>query len=77
MPRPDETRPWEFGDAFDLDIVGTVMNGVPLPDFGKGHPDPNPIWAKPLVDLVMGPDAPDLGAYERGKPLPLYGPRAR
>jgi len=28
MPRPDETRPWEFGDAFDLDIVGTVMNGV-------------------------------------------------
>jgi uncharacterized protein with von Willebrand factor type A (vWA) domain len=28
LPRPDETRPWEFGDAFDLDIVGTVMNGV-------------------------------------------------
>ena len=28
MPRPDETRPWEFGDAFDLDIVGSVMNGV-------------------------------------------------
>jgi uncharacterized protein with von Willebrand factor type A (vWA) domain len=28
MPRPDETRPWEFGDAFELDIVGTVMNGV-------------------------------------------------
>ena len=28
MPRPDETRPWEFGDPLDLDIVGTVMNGV-------------------------------------------------
>jgi uncharacterized protein with von Willebrand factor type A (vWA) domain len=28
LPRPDETRRWEFGDPFELDIVGTVMNGV-------------------------------------------------
>ena len=28
MPRPDETRPWEFGDPLELDIVKTVMNGV-------------------------------------------------
>jgi len=28
LPRPDETRPWAFGDPFELDIVGTVMNGV-------------------------------------------------
>jgi uncharacterized protein with von Willebrand factor type A (vWA) domain len=28
LPRPDETRPWEFGDDLDLDIVRTVMNGV-------------------------------------------------
>lgn len=28
MPRPDETRPWEYGDTLDLDIVKTVMNGV-------------------------------------------------
>ncbi|NRA98092.1 MAG: VWA domain-containing protein, partial [Planctomycetes bacterium] len=28
MPRPDETRPWEFGDPLDLDIVKTIMNGV-------------------------------------------------
>lgn len=28
MPRPDETRPWAFGDDLDLDIVRTVMNGV-------------------------------------------------
>jgi uncharacterized protein with von Willebrand factor type A (vWA) domain len=28
MPRPDETRPWAFGDPLDLDIVKTVMNGV-------------------------------------------------
>jgi uncharacterized protein with von Willebrand factor type A (vWA) domain len=27
-PRPDETRPWEYGDDLDLDIVKTVMNGV-------------------------------------------------
>ncbi len=28
LPRPDETRPWQFGDDLDLDIVRTVMNGV-------------------------------------------------
>lgn len=27
-PRPDETRPWEYGDSLDLDIVRTIMNGV-------------------------------------------------
>lgn len=45
---------------------GTVLNGMPSPDFGGGHPDPNPIWAKPLVDLVMGPDAPDFAAASDG-----------
>ncbi len=44
----------------------TVLNGEPSPDFGGGHPDPNPIWAKPLVDLVMGPDAPDFAAASDG-----------
>ena len=28
LPRPDETRPWEFGDDWVLDITRTVMNGV-------------------------------------------------
>jgi uncharacterized protein with von Willebrand factor type A (vWA) domain len=28
LPRPDETRPWEFGDDLTLDIVRTVLNGV-------------------------------------------------
>ena len=28
LPRPDETRPWQFGDELDLDIVRTVMNGI-------------------------------------------------
>ncbi|QHQ34180.1 alpha-D-glucose phosphate-specific phosphoglucomutase [Algicella marina] len=46
--------------------AGTVMNDVPLPDFGGGHPDPNPVWAKPLVDLVMGADAPDFAAASDG-----------
>ncbi|RBO53506.1 alpha-D-glucose phosphate-specific phosphoglucomutase [Rhodovulum sp. BSW8] len=45
---------------------GSVINAVPSPDFGGGHPDPNPIWAKPLVDLVMGPDAPDFAAASDG-----------
>jgi phosphoglucomutase len=45
---------------------GTVVNGTPLPDFGGGHPDPNPIWAKALVDVMMGPGAPDFGAASDG-----------
>ncbi|WP_439521355.1 alpha-D-glucose phosphate-specific phosphoglucomutase [Marivita sp.] len=45
---------------------GTVLNGVPSEDFGKGHPDPNPIWAKPLVDLVMSDDGPDFAAASDG-----------
>ncbi|MBS0124389.1 alpha-D-glucose phosphate-specific phosphoglucomutase [Thetidibacter halocola] len=45
---------------------GSVVNGTPLPDFGQGHPDPNPIWARDLMDLMMGPDAPDFGAASDG-----------
>ncbi len=45
---------------------GTVVNGTPLEDFGKGHPDPNPIWAKSLMDLMMSNQAPDLGAASDG-----------
>ncbi len=33
---------------------GTVVNGTPLPDFGGMHPDPNPIWAKALMDEMFG-----------------------
>lgn len=46
--------------------AGTVLNGTPSPDFGGGHPDPNPVWAKPLVDLMMGEDAPDFAAASDG-----------
>jgi len=45
---------------------GSVLNATPLPDFGGGHPDPNPVWAKALVDTVMGPDAPDFAAASDG-----------
>jgi len=45
---------------------GTVVNGTPSPDFGKGHPDPNPIWAKALMDEMYGADAPDFGAASDG-----------
>ena len=45
---------------------GTVINGIPSEDFGKGHPDPNPIWAKHLMDIMHSTDAPDFGAASDG-----------
>ncbi|WP_306262993.1 alpha-D-glucose phosphate-specific phosphoglucomutase [Pararhizobium sp. IMCC21322] len=45
---------------------GTVINGVPLEDFGGGHPDPNPVWAKTLMDLMMSDASPDFGAASDG-----------
>ena len=45
---------------------GTVVHRVPLPDFGGMHPDPNPTWAKELMDEMFGPDAPDFGAASDG-----------
>lgn len=46
--------------------AGTVVNGVPLEDFGGHHPDPNLIHAKELYELMMGPEAPDIGAASDG-----------
>ena len=45
---------------------GTVRNGTPLEDFGHHHPDPNLVHAKDLYDLMMGPNAPALGAASDG-----------
>ncbi|QIG52063.1 alpha-D-glucose phosphate-specific phosphoglucomutase [Nordella sp. HKS 07] len=45
---------------------GTVVNGVPLPDFGGHHPDPNLVHAKDLYDLMMSKEAPDFGAASDG-----------
>jgi phosphoglucomutase len=45
---------------------GTVVNAVPLPDFGGLHPDPNPVDAAHLVAWMTGPEAGDLGAASDG-----------
>ncbi|HNI50102.1 MAG TPA: alpha-D-glucose phosphate-specific phosphoglucomutase [Accumulibacter sp.] len=36
---------------------GTVVNGIPLPDFAGGHPDPNPVWAADLVAALADPSS--------------------
>ncbi len=45
---------------------GSVMNAIPLEDFGGGHPDPNLVHAHDLVELMNGQNAPDLGAASDG-----------
>ncbi len=45
---------------------GSVVNAVPSVDFGGGHPDPNPTWAKTLMDEMMRDDGPDFGAASDG-----------
>ena len=46
--------------------ASSVMNGVPLPDFGGGHPDPNPTYAEDLIKVMFSDDAPDFGAASDG-----------
>ncbi len=46
--------------------AGTVQNGVPLEDFGGGHPDPNLVYAHDLVEILFGDHAPDFGAASDG-----------
>jgi phosphoglucomutase len=46
--------------------TGTVKNGVPLEDFGNGHPDPNLVYAHDLVEIMFAPNAPDFGAASDG-----------
>ena len=46
--------------------AGSVINGVPLPDFGGGHPDPNPTYADELIGRMFSADAPDFGAASDG-----------
>ena len=42
-PAPMRRRSWRAASA---PPPGTVVNAAPSPDFGGGHPDPNPIWAQ-------------------------------
>jgi phosphoglucomutase len=46
--------------------AGTVMNGIPLEDFGGGHPDPNLAHAKDLVAQTQGDDGLDFAAASDG-----------
>jgi len=46
--------------------VGTVINGVPQPDFGGGHPDPNLIHARELVERMQKGSGMSFGAASDG-----------
>jgi len=51
--------------------ASSLMNAVPLPDFGGGHPDPNPTYAEDLIKVMFGDgsgseSAPDFGAASDG-----------
>ena len=44
----------------------SILNAVPREDFGGGHPDPNLVYAKELVDILFAGSAPDFGAASDG-----------
>jgi len=45
---------------------GSVINKIPLEDFGGGHPDPNMEYAHELTESMFKHDAPDFGAASDG-----------
>jgi len=45
---------------------GTVINGIPLEDFGGGHPDPNMAHAKELTAAMFSDTPPVFGAASDG-----------
>ncbi|GAB3268074.1 phosphohexomutase domain-containing protein [Chitinimonas naiadis] len=42
--------------------INSVRNAAPQPDFGGGHPDPNPVYCAELVAAMRGATAPDFAA---------------
>lgn len=44
----------------------SILNGIPLEDFGHGHPDPNLTYAKDLVNILYAVNGPDFGAASDG-----------
>ena len=42
--------------------AGSVIRAQPLPDFGGLHPDPNPVHADHLIELMNDSRGPDFGA---------------
>ena len=69
MRSPARTRTRSSSSALGAPAA-SVINGVPLPDFGGGHPDPNPTYAEELVETMFaegsGRSAPDFGAASDG-----------
>jgi phosphoglucomutase len=53
-----------------VDMLGapedSVINAVPLEDFGGHHPDPNLAHAQELAELMFSPNAPTFGAASDG-----------
>ena len=45
---------------------GTVLNKIPLEDFGGGHPDPNLVHAHELVEMLSGKSEFSFGAASDG-----------
>ncbi|HFC46648.1 MAG TPA: alpha-D-glucose phosphate-specific phosphoglucomutase, partial [Dissulfuribacter thermophilus] len=45
---------------------GCLYRCDPLPDFGGSHPDPNLTYARELVEMLYGDEAPDFGAASDG-----------
>ncbi|NOQ65074.1 MAG: alpha-D-glucose phosphate-specific phosphoglucomutase [Methyloprofundus sp.] len=45
---------------------GSVINAIPLEDFGGHHPDPNLAHAKELAELMFSADATDFAAASDG-----------
>ena len=46
--------------------AASVLNATPLEDFGGGHPDPNLVYGKHLVELAFGAGTPELVAASDG-----------
>ncbi|HFD80568.1 MAG TPA: alpha-D-glucose phosphate-specific phosphoglucomutase [Gammaproteobacteria bacterium] len=44
----------------------SLMHARPKEDFGGGHPDPNLVYARELVDIMYSANAPDFGAASDG-----------
>jgi len=60
-----------YANAILKDRLGApasaLINCTPLPDFGGGHPDPNPTYATELIERMFGASAvPDFGAASDG-----------
>ena len=56
--------------------MNSVVNTIPLPDFGGGHPDPNLTYAAELVDALKKGNY-DFGAAFDGDGVSRCSKRVR